>query len=382
MKTFLTNKIFLSLLLLAVCVLPIKAQKGDPNLNSQNRHYFTISLAGGATGFAMMPSYGGILSPNANYDGNASCDKTFPEVLPPDSLRIKPFLGGSFGLGYEFQNARGFWFSVGLEGQIYSGGLHHTDSIHRLDRVLDGNVETGIDTADIEYTVINWNERQTVASVNLPFMFGYKHESGFYGGVGVKFGFSVYTSLFGDFGFADCNLYYNGVNDIVGIYKSLPFDSVRSKDDNFLSLPRVTPMVEFGWQNLELDINKKHRMRFKFALVGEFDLLTAYKNSDSAEELFNYSSLSGFRPEDLPGFFKHVNSFYSTIPLGMSQKEFDALKNEGKFLNYAKPSSLHSWFVGVKVGIMFEMPRRKECNCLNNNVMKPWYKKFKDKGVE
>jgi hypothetical protein len=66
----------------------------------------------------------------------------------------------------------------------------------------------------------------------------------------------------------------------------------------------------------------------------------------------------------------------------MSQKEFDGLKNEGKFLNYAKPSSLHSWFVGVKVGIMFEMPRRKECNCLNNNVMKPWYKKFKDKGVE
>ena len=100
MKTFLTNKIFLSLLLLAVCVLPIKAQKGDPNLDSQNRHYFTISLAGGATGFAMMPSYGGVLSPNANFDDNSDNLKDAPPVvLRPEELKITPFLGGTFGFG-------------------------------------------------------------------------------------------------------------------------------------------------------------------------------------------------------------------------------------------------------------------------------------------
>jgi hypothetical protein len=70
MKTSLTSKILLSLLLIAVSVLPLKAQKGDPNLDSQNRHYVTISVAGGATGFAMMPSYGSILSPDANFDDN------------------------------------------------------------------------------------------------------------------------------------------------------------------------------------------------------------------------------------------------------------------------------------------------------------------------
>ena len=153
-------------------------------------------------------------------------------------------------------------------------------------------------------------------------------------------------------------------------------------DSNFLSRPRIVPMVEFGWQNLELEISKKQKMRFKFALVGEFDLLSAYRNINSAESLFDYNKLEGFRPKDLETAFESVNSFYSTIPLGMSQTEFKDLQAKNKFVNFTKPSSLHAWFIGVKVGIMFEMPRRKECNCLNNNVMKPWYKKFKDKGVE
>lgn len=383
MKTFLTNKIFLSLLLLAVCVLPIKAQKGDPNLDSQNRHYFTISLAGGATGFAMMPSYGGVLSPNANFDDNSDNLKDAPPVvLRPEELKINPFLGGTFGFGYEFQGARGFWLSFGLEGQLYSGGLHHQDSIRRLDHVLDGNVETGRDYADIEYTVINWNERQTVASVNLPIMLGYKAASGFYGGVGAKVGFSLYNRIDGDYGFANCNLYYPNIIGAEELFKELPLNNVQSMDSNFLSRPRIVPMVEFGWQNLELEISKKQKMRFKFALVGEFDLLSAYRNINSAESLFDYNKLEGFRPKDLETAFESVNSFYSTIPLGMSQTEFKDLQAKNKFVNFTKPSSLHAWFIGVKVGIMFEMPRRKECNCLNNNVMKPWYKKFKDKGVE
>ena len=48
-----------SFLFLTFCV---SAQKGDPNLGSRNSHYITISLAGGTSGFAMMPGYGSILS--------------------------------------------------------------------------------------------------------------------------------------------------------------------------------------------------------------------------------------------------------------------------------------------------------------------------------
>ena len=38
------------------------AQKGDPNLDSRDSHFLTISLSGGATGYTMMPSYSGVLS--------------------------------------------------------------------------------------------------------------------------------------------------------------------------------------------------------------------------------------------------------------------------------------------------------------------------------
>ncbi len=179
------------------------AQKGDPNLSSRNSHFITISLAGGTSGFAMMPSYGSILSEGANFT-----DDSKSIVLHPDSLNITPFLGGSFGFGYEYQGARGFWISVGVEGQILSGGLHHTDSIHRIESVMDGDYRP--EEADVEYTVINWQERQMNVYVTMPIMLGYKHESGMYFGVGARVGYSLYNKIGGDFGFADCNLYYKG----------------------------------------------------------------------------------------------------------------------------------------------------------------------------
>ena len=351
------------------------AQKGDPNLSSRNSHFITISLAGGTSGFAMMPSYGSILSEGANFT-----DDSKSIVLHPDSLNITPLLGGSFGFGYEYQGARGFWISVGVEGQILSGGLHHTDSIHRIESVMDGDYRP--EEADVEYTVINWQERQTNVYVTLPIMLGYKHESGMYFGAGARVGYSLYNKIGGDFGFADCNLYYEGKVPMMGIYKELPLTDVQSQDKNFMNVLQVNPMVEIGWQGLDKEISKKSRMRFKFALVGELGALSAYKSKDGRGQLFNYSSLDGFVPEDLPDFFKSVNSFYSTMPLGISQGVFDDFKNEGGFENFDKPTILRSWFVGLKATIMFEMPKRKPCNCLQNNVINPWEKKLKDRGVE
>lgn len=351
------------------------AQKGDPNLSSRNSHFITISLAGGTSGFAMMPSYGSILSEGANFT-----DDSKSIVLHPDSLNITPLLGGSFGFGYEYQGARGFWISVGVEGQILSGGLHHTDSIHRIESVMDGDYKP--EEADVEYTVINWQERQMNAYVTMPIMLGYKHESGVYFGAGARVGYSLYNKIGGDFGFADCNLYYEGKVPMMGIYKELPLTDVQSQDKNFMNVLQVNPMVEIGWQGLDKEISKKSRMRFKFALVGELGALSAYKSKDGRGQLFNYSSLDGFIPEDLPDFFKSVNSFYSTMPLGISQGVFDDFKNEGGFENFDKPTILRSWFVGLKATIMFELPKGKPCNCWKFNVKKPWTKNFKDRGVE
>ena len=375
MKILSLGKYLLVLSLLFVTFVSY-GQKGDPNLSSSNSHFITISLTGGASGFSMMPGYGNVLIEGANYD-----DDSRPVVLHPDSLRILPFLGGSFGFGYEYQGARGFWISLGLEGQILSGRLHHTDSMHRIESVIDGDKLP--EPADVEYTVINWKERQTNAYVTMPIMLGYKHEEGMYFGVGARLGFSLKNWIGGDFGYADCNMYYEGKMPIMGIHKQLELTNVQSHDANFVNLPQVNPMFEIGWQGLDRELGRKSRMRFKFALVGEFGVMTTYKTGvNSAEQLFDYNSLEGFTPENLKDFFKTVHSFYSTIPIGLSGSAFDGLKGQGKFVNFAKPTSLHSWFVGVKFGIMFEMPKRKPCNCLQNNVIKPWEKKLKDRGVE
>lgn len=361
-----------SFLFLTLCV---SAQKGDPNLGSRNSHYITISLSGGTSGFAMVPGYGSILVDEPNF-----LDDSRPIVLHPDSLNITPFLGGSFGFGYEYQGARGFWLSLGLEGQVLSGGLHHTDSIHRIESVMDGDRQP--EPADVEYTVINWAERQMNVYVTMPIMLGYKSEGGLYFGAGARLGFSLYNRVGGDFGFADCNLYYDDKMPIMGIYKELPLTNVQSHDNNFVHLPQVNPMLEIGWQGLDREYGKKGRLKFKFALVGEMGMLSAYNNKNTAGQLFNYESLDGFTPEDLPDFFKSVNSFYSTIPLGISSGKLNEIKSQNEslpdrdkiFYNFAKPGTLRSWFVGVKATIMFEMPKPKECNCLMNDVTLPWKK--------
>lgn len=367
--------------LLAICFLflafGVSAQKGDPNLSSRKSHYITISVAGGTSGFAMMPGYGSILIDDANFT-----DDSRPIVLHPDSLDISPLLGGTLGFGYEFQSPRGFWLSIGLEGQVLSGRLHHADSIHRIDRVMDGNIETGEAIADIEYTVINWQERQMNLYATMPIMMGYKSEGGMYFGVGARLGFSLYNMVGGNFGFADCNVYYDNTEPIMGIFKELPLTNVKSHDNNFVHLPQVNPMVEIGWQGFDKEYGKSGRLKFKLALVGELGMMSAYNNKNSAEQLFNYETLAGWRPEDLPNFFKSVNSFYSTIPLGMSSGTFNAKKGAGSFVNYDKPTTLRSWFVGVKFAVMFEMPKPKDCDCLKNNVTVPWKKTRKKKGVE
>lgn len=361
-----------SFLFLTLCV---SAQKGDPNLGSRKSHYITISLSAGTSGFAMMPGYGSLLADDANF-----IDSNRPIVLHPDSLNITPFLGGSIGFGYEYQGPRGFWISLGLEGQVLSGGLHHTDSIHRIERVMDGDRTPEV--ADVEYTVINWAERQMNLYATMPIMMGYKAESGLYFGAGARLGFSLYNMVGGDFGFADCNLYYDDKMPIMGIYKELPLTDVQSHDNNFVNLPQVNPMIEIGWQGLDQEFAKSGRLKFKFALVGELGMMSAYSNKNASEQLIDYGSMEGFVPEDLPYLFNNVNSFYSTIPLGISSSEFNAKKGEGKFVNYDKATTLRAWFVGVKASIMFEMPKPKECNCLLNDVTIPWKKTRVKKGVE
>ena len=76
--------------------------------------------------------------------------------------------------------------------------------------------------------------------------------------------------------------------------------------------------------------------------------------------------------------FANTNNFL----ICFSKNDFNGMKEEGKFVNFAKPSTLSAWMVGVKFSIMFEMPKPKHCNCLQNNVITPWNKKRKDRGIE
>ncbi len=366
MKVSFFNKCFLTVCLLSLAF-GVSAQKGDPNLSSRKSHYITISLSGGASGFTMLPSINSIRVEN-----------------PVDTLGIasSPFLGGIFGIGYEYQSPRGFWMSVGVEGQIVTGGLSNTQPVRRIENVMDGNVETGEEKSTLEYTIVKWHERERAILANLPIMLGYKAESGFYFGFGAKVGYSLYGEIMGDFGFADCNVYYENTLPLPGLESNINLENVHSLDKNFVGQIIATPAVEIGWQGLDQPLGKGMLMRFKFAVVGEFGAMSIYSNRSSGEALFDYADFDGWRPENLKELFKSVNSFYSVVPLGISKGNFDSKKGEGYFVDYERSANLYPWFVGVKVGIMFEMPKRKPCNCLQNNVISPWEKKLKDRGVE
>ncbi len=357
--------------LLAVCFLflafGVSAQKGDPNLSSRKSHYITISLSGGASGFTMMPSINSIRVEN-----------------PVDTLGIaaSPFLGGTFGVGYEYHSPRGFWMSVGVEGQIVTGGLSNTQPIRRIENVMDGNTETGEKKSTLEYTIVKWHERERAVLANMPIMFGYKAESGFYFGLGAKVGYSLYGDIMGDFGFADCNVYYDETLPLPGLVSDINLENVHSLDKNFVGQITATPTVEIGWQGLDQPLGKEMSVRFKFAVVGELGAMSIYSNRSSGEALFDYADFDGWRPEVLDELFESVNSFYSVVPLGLTKGNFDSKKGEGYFVDYERSANLYPWFVGVKVGIMFELPKPKDCDCLKNNVTTPWKKNRKKKGVE
>ncbi len=366
MKNLLFSRL-LFLLFLSVVSLSIKAQKGDPNYGKDYSHYFTMSLSGGASGYMMTPGYSesGILSADAIYDNTSN-----ESVLDPNLLKINPFVGGSFDIGYEYQMGCGFWFGVGVGVQFQSGALFHNDSIRRIDNVIDAEK----DEASVEFTIIKWREKQYNLMVDVPIMLGYKDESGFYFGAGAKVGYTLWNVIDGDYGFADVNVYWDGKLPVMGIFQELPLNNNKSKDASFMNLPQVNPMIEIGWQGLDMEISNERIMRMKFALVGELGMLSSYNNKSTGDNLFNYTELDNFEPEDLPYFFKEVNSFYSTIPLGGAKVS--------EFSNFDKVAVLRSWYVGAKFTIMFDLPTKKWCNCLNNNVTKPWIKGRRDRGVE
>jgi hypothetical protein len=338
MKTLSFNKFFVVLLFLSASILSLKAQKGDPNADRNDSHFFTLSLSGGVSSYNLMP---------------------FPSTM---KISTSPFLGGMFGLGYEWQHTSGLWLGVGLEGQVLTSKLKNTQDIYRIDNVVDSEN----DTSDIAYNIVTWKEMQRVLSVNLPIMVGYKLESGFYFGAGLKVGLSVYADVTSNFQFTDCTVYYKQYPPML-IKESVSENGVTSADRNFVGRLQLSPAIEIGWQGLDLKPQDKYSgsVRFKFAVCSEFGVLSAYSGPGGGN-LLNYNDMNGY--DDLMkvmDLLKGINSYYSTQAIGVSSAP-----------------SLRSWYAGVKFGILFEMPKRKGCNCLNNDVIKPWMKNRKNKGVE
>ena len=349
------NKLLVVLLFFSISIISVKAQKGDPNLVRNDSHFFTISISGGVTSFSLMPL--------------------------PDTMRVtsKAFLGGNLGLGYEWHHSSGVWFGLGLEAQLLTAKLENTQDIYHIDEVVDAEG----DVSDITYNIVKWKERERVLMANLPIVVGYKTMSGFYFGAGVKVGVGVYGDITSDFRFTDCTLYYQKYPPM-HLRESVEATNAFAVDNGFVGKLNLSPTFEIGWQGLDIPGQTKYdgAIRFKFALCGEFGALSIYSNATEGN-LLEYGNLNGFDDvRKVMDLIDGINSYYSVMPIGISAGKFDEIKSTGVFNQYAKPSNLHPWFVGVKFGVMFEMPKKKNCNCLQNNIIKPWDKKRKDRGVE
>jgi hypothetical protein len=342
------------IVVLSLSIFSLRAQKGDPNALSNDSHYLTISLTGGASGFSLMPM--------------------------PDTMRVtsKPFGGVSIGLGYEWHSPTGFWLGTGIEGQLLSARLENTQDIYHIDGVVDAED----DISNIAYNIVKWKERERVLYASVPVVLGYKAESGFYFGVGAKVGLGLYGDITSDFRFTDCTLFYQKYPPML-LKESVEATNAFSHDDGFVGKLNLAPVVELGWQGLDLEREKGGMpIRFKFALYGEFGAMSVYSN-DKEGSLLEYGDLNGFDDiRQVMDMIDGINSYYSVMPIGISMQKFNSVKNGGAFTQYSRPSNLHPWFVGVKIGVMFGLPKGKGCNCWKNNVHTPWSKKKTKRGVE
>ena len=354
MKSLFLRRSFLSVFFLVLFVGIVEAQKGDPKTLHGDNHFVTMSFSGGASGFNLLP---------------------LPDTM---GVTTMPNVGGSFGVGYEWQHVNGAWIGIGAEAQILTGRLQNTQDIYHIDAVVDSEG----DVSDLSYSIVTWKERQRVLYVNLPLMAGYKFASGFYFGAGVSVGYGLYADIESDFRFEDCTIYYQKYLPIL-ISESVTKDDVKAREYGFVGRLKLAPSFEIGWQGLDVKMRSGGVVRLKFALCGEFGALSAYSNNKEGN-LLSYGDLNGFDDVyQVMNLVNGINSYYSILPIGISQPEFDALKAGGLFKGYSGASNLHSWYVGVKFGVMFGMPKKKECNCLKNNVITPWSKnRKKDRGVE
>lgn len=292
-------------------------------------HYLTLSMGGG---------YAGLLS-NTDYTAD--------------------FIGGGgahVGLGYEYCY-RGFWLSLGIDGQYLSSRI---DPMLAVDDV--NAIDTEGDECVFHYYVNRWRDNTQAVYVNIPFMIGF-NKGGFYAGIGAKAGLNVYAIGQNKLEYTTSATYDWAIGDFTQMPNHFIGDFVSTADENggkYTSLklkPNVAAIIELGYEVYNsVGSSGVLPWRVKVGLYGEYGLLNV-----------NGSAQEGVAP------YRHPDNVTQIItPSALSTEYF-----VGK--------SVHPLYVGAKVTFMFELPVPQKCNCLQeyrgaswrNNAPKVTRKQYK-----
>lgn len=283
-------------------------------------HYLTLSMGGG-------------------YSSLLTNLKDMPDT------KINGGGGATLGLGYEYCY-RGFWLSLGIEGQYISSYM--TPGIGIPDMPV---IDTEGDPCTYHYGINKWQDISRGVFANIPFMLGFNH-GGFYAGIGVKAGIGLYATGQGRLNYNTTSTYDWAIGDFeqmpnhfLGDFEStVDANGGKSTKLNFMK-PNVAAIIELGYEVYSSEGGGGILpWRMKLGLYGEYGFMN-----------INNSAQSGVRP-------------CTVLPDNAAQIVTPALLSTEAFVN----KSVTPLYVGAKLTFMFELPVPQKCNCLQDSRGASW----------
>lgn len=246
-----------------------------------------------------------------------------------DEISLRPYFTIGLSGGYEYRYSA-FWTSIGMDLQYWSVKLS-TDQTYQYDLQL---YDTQGKLMNYHYLIGAGSEVPQGVSLNLPILVGF-HVKGFYMGVGVKVGTSLFsvsrvTRKYQTY--ASYPQYISDFEDMPGHYYS---DYKKTSVGKIGFQWPISGIVEIGYDAFETITNYNQRYRLKIAMYAEYGLNNIWRNKTETPIFVVDSD----HPVQL-----NFNPYYGTH-------------------RYTEESKVIPMSAGLKLTLLFRIPT-KDCNCL------------------
>ncbi|MGM9805450.1 MAG: hypothetical protein ACI3Z7_03335 [Candidatus Aphodosoma sp.] len=279
-------------------------------------HYLTLSMGGG---------YANLLT----------------NVKDMPDTKLNGGGGATLGLGYEYCY-RGFWLSLGVEGQYIASFMNPGFEVSDVPAI-----DTEGDNCTFHFQTNQWRDQTQAVYLNIPFMLGF-NKGGFYAGIGAKAGLGLYAIGQSRLKYTTTSTYDWAIGDFEQMPNHFIGDFVSTAEGGkYTKLkmnPNIAAIIEIGYEVYSDEGGGSVLpWRMKVGLYGEYGFMNV-----------NGSAQNGIAP------YRHDENVTQLItPASLSTENF-----VGK--------SVNPLYIGAKLTFMFELPVPQKCNCLQDSRGASW----------